>query len=217
MRLSYTKKDIRLWFCNECKKISSEKFECCGIVESEKVADIRGDNWNYAIERKRGGDLVSSLDGRFYEQLEKLSSYFKGCVALVFEGDIETLCRDERFASRAGQIRSVPATCMQYGVSFIQIKDITALCKMIKYFEYKCGTEPKLRIRKQRVNRLLPKPLRLYNSIEGVGPKLGLELYTRYKNPWELGVALRNGTLPKIKRLGPKGIKNLEEWFGIEY
>jgi len=216
MGLSYMKKDIRLWHCIECKKISLKAFECCGDVESEKVADIVGTNWNYAIERKKGSDLVSSLDGRLYEQLEKLASYFKGNVALVFEGDIETLCRDERFASRAGQIRSIPATCMQYGVSFIQIKDITALCKMIKYFEYKCGTEPKLRLRRGRVNKLLPKPLRLYNSIEGVGPKMGLELYTRFHQPWELGLALANGTLPKIKGLGPKGIKNLMEWFGCE-
>jgi ERCC4-type nuclease len=216
MGLSYTKKDIRLWYCTECKKVSVNPFECCGDVNSEKVADIVGDNWNYAIERKKGGDLVSSLDGRLYEQLEKLASYFHGNVALILEGDIETLCIDERFSSRAGQIRSVPATCMQYGVSFIQIKDITALCRMIKYFEYKCGTEPKLRNKRERVNKLLPSPLRLYNAIEGVGPKMALELYTIYKRPCELGVALMNNILPKIKGLGPKGIKNLKEWFGVE-
>ena len=216
MGLSYIKKDLRLWYCTECKKISIEPFLCCGDVESEKVADIVGDTWNYAIERKKGSDLVSSLDGRLYEQLEKLASYFRGNVALVLEGDIETLCRDERFSSRAGQIRSVPATCMQYGVSFIQIKDITALCKMIKYFEYKCGTEPKLRNKRHRINKLLPKALRLYNGIEGVGPKLGLELYSHYKRPWELGIALENDLLPKIKGLGPKGKDNLKEWFGVE-
>lgn len=215
MKISYTKKDIRLWYCSECNKVSKTSFECCGNVNSEKVADIIGDNWNYAIERKRGGDLVSSLDGRLYEQLEKLSSYFKSCTALVLEGSIEDLCNNDNYASRAGQIRSIPATCMQYGVSFIQIRDITSLGKMIKYFNYKCGTEPKIRNRRERINKLLPKPLRLYNSIDGVGPKMGMELYTHYKRPLELGIALRNGTLQKIKGLGPKGIANLKEWFGI--
>jgi ERCC4-type nuclease len=216
MGISYMKKDIRLWVCKECDKVSINPFECCGEVESEKVADIVGDNWNYAIERKKEGDLVSSLDGRLYEQLEKLSTYFKGCVALVFEGDLEELCNNENYASRAGQIRSIPATCMQYGVSFIQVKDITALCKLIKYFEYKCGTEPKVRSKRHRINKALPKTLRLYKSIEGVGPKLGMEIYSHYKYPIEFAIALMNGTDVKIKGLGPKGRENIKEWFGIE-
>ena len=38
MGLSYIKKDIRLWHCHDCEKVSTTPFECCGEVESEKVA-----------------------------------------------------------------------------------------------------------------------------------------------------------------------------------
>lgn len=220
MNVSYTKQEIRLHYCVECKKIFIKKQDVCscGCEEfiSEKVGDIRGDNWNYIIERKRGADLVSSLDGRLYEQLEKLASYFKGSVALVLEGSFENLILDERFSSRAGQIMSIPATCMQYGVSFIQIKDITTLAKMLRYFEYKCGTEPKLRTNRERINKMMPEPLRLYNSIEGVGTKMALKLYESFKRPWELGVSLQTDTMPKIHGLGPKGIISLKKWFGVE-
>ena len=104
-----------LWWCDECDKIYEEKQEICECgsknVFFEKVGDIRGPNWEYAIEIKIGEDLYGSLDDRVYAQLEGLSGFLKGKIALVFVGDLFQLARDH--PDRAGQILSIPATCMQ--------------------------------------------------------------------------------------------------------
>ena len=75
-----------LWFCNDCDKIFNDKpDECeCGSkdITFEKVADIRGANWEYAIEIKIGEDLYSSLDDRIYAQLEGLSGLQKTNLSL---------------------------------------------------------------------------------------------------------------------------------------
>ncbi len=205
-----------LWFCNDCDKIylTKPKYNLCVCgskdVEFEKVADIRGPNWEYAIEIKIGDDLYNSLDDRIYTQLEGLSGFLKGKIALVFVGDLEKLALEH--PDRAGQIRSIPATCMQYGVSWINVKSIIELVKMLKYFAQKAGLSPKLRIKRRRLTDLMPKRMILLTGIKGVGEKMALDLSKNYSSILELSLALDMGRMIRIKGLGPIGMKRLKDW-----
>lgn len=205
-----------LWFCNDCDKIYDHKPKynlcVCGSndVEFEKVADIRGPNWEYAIEIKIGEDLYSSLDDRIYTQLEGLSGFLNGNIALVFIGDLEKLALEH--PDRAGQIRSIPATCMQYGVSWINVKSIVELVKMLKYFAQKAGKAPKLRIKRRRLTDLMPKRMIILTGIKGVGEKMALELSKNYSSILDLCLDLDMGRMTRIKGLGPIGMKRLKDW-----
>jgi len=205
-----------LWFCEDCDKIYKEKPEICECGSDklffEKVADIRGPNWEYAIEIKIGEDLYSSLDDRIYTQLEGLSGFLKGNIALVFVGDLFKLARDH--PERAGQILSIPATCMQYGVSWINVRKILELVKMLKHFAAKAGTTPKLRLKRRHSSDLMPKRMILLLGIKYVGEKMALELSKIYSSIWALCKDLRHGRLQAgmIPKLGPVGIKRLKEW-----
>lgn len=204
-----------LWFCNDCDLIYKEKPEVCDCgskdVEFEKVADIRGPNWEYAIEVKIGDDLYSSLDDRVYTQLEGLSGFLKGKIALVFIGDLEELALEH--PDRAGQIRSIPATCMQYGVSWINVKSIIDLVKLLKHFAAKAGKAPKLRIKRLRLTDLMPKRMIVLIGIKGIGEKIALELSKQYTSIFELCMDLAKGILQPgdIRYVGEVTIKRLRE------
>jgi len=205
-----------LHFCEDCNKIYEEKpdvCECgCDNIISEKVGDIRGPNWEYAIEIKIRDDLYSSLDGRVYTQLEGLSGFMKGNIALVFVGDLFKLAMDH--PDRSGQILSIPATCMQYGVSWINVNNLLELVKLLKYFAQKSGSSPKLRLKKRHIADLMPKRMIVLLGIKGVGQKMALELSKRYGSIFSLGLALnQNMILPgDIPKLGEVGINRLKEW-----
>ena len=205
-----------LWFCNDCNLIYKEKPEICECgskdVGFEKVGDIRGPNWEYGMEIKIGDDLYSSLDDRVYFQLDGLRGFFKGCVALVFVGDLFKLAMDH--PDRAGQILSIPATCMQYGVSWINVKSVLQLAKLLKYFAKKAGTLPKLRLKRRRISDLMPKRMIILLGIKYVGEKMALQLSKRYRSVTDVGIALRTGKLVSgmIPKLGPVGIRRLKEW-----
>jgi len=206
-----------LFFCENCDKIYKYKFDICecgaeNSAVSEKVGDIRGPNWEYAIEVKIGEDLYSSLDDRVYTQLEGLSGFLKGNIALVFVGDLFQLARDH--PERAGQILSIPATAMQYGVSWINVKNVLQLVKLLKYFASKAGKLPKLRLKRRHISDLMPKRMIVLLGIKYVGEKMALELSKRYDSIFDLALALhqnriRPGMIPK---LGAVGIKRLKEW-----
>ena len=204
-----------LWFCEDCDKIYEEKQETCECgsknVFFEKVGDIRGPNWEYAIEVKIGEDLYNSLDDRVYAQLEGLSGFLKGKIALVFVGDLFQLARDN--PDRAGQLLSIPATCMQYGVSWINVKNIIELVKLLKYFADKAGKAPKLRIKRTYSTDLMPKRMIVLLSIKGIGEKIALELCKRYNSIYALCLELRHNVLQPgmVKLVGEVTIKRLKE------
>jgi len=204
-----------LWFCNDCNLIYLENPEICECgsddVEFEKVGDIRGPNWEYAIEVKIGEDLYLSLDNRVYAQLEGLSSFLKGKIALVFIGNLFQLARDH--PDRAGQLLSIPATCMQYGVSWINVKSILELVKLLKYFAQKAGKAPKVRIKRTRSSDIMPKRMIVLMGIKGIGEKIALELCKIYTSVYALCIDLRHGRLQPgmIKYVGEGKIKILKE------
>ena len=203
-----------LWFCEDCDKIYKEKPEICECGSKkllfEKVGDIRGPNWEYAIEIKIGEDLYSSLDDRLYAQLEGLSGFLKGKIALVFIGNLQKLAIDH--PDRAGQLLSIPATCMQYGVSWINVNKILDLVKMLKYFAEKAGKAPKLRIKRKYSTDLMPKRMIVLLGIKGIGEKIALELCKVYDSIYRLCLALVHHNLKPgmIKYVGEVTIERLK-------
>jgi len=220
MRVDYVKKQIRFSVCEGCKKIyitGEEPEECCeGEPYTQyRVADIIGANYNWAIERKLGQNLVSSLrDNELYDQLERLKSFFGSNWALVFEGSFEALILDPDNSSRIGQILSIPATVMQYGGTFIQVNDVTTLIRMLKYFDQKCGNEPKVRLRYHSVDELLPKFVRLLiGGIKGINIVKANNVYSVYTNARDFSRDLARGKLKKIPKVGKIWEERFKEWF----
>jgi len=216
MSINYKQVNNILFFCEDCNKIYKEKPESCECgstnLISEKVADIRGPNWEYAIEIKIGEDLYSSLDDRVYAQLDGLSGFMKGCIALVFVGDLFQLALDH--PERSGQLLSIPATCMQYGVSWINVKNIIELTKLLKYFASKAGKMPKIRTKRRLISDIMPKRMIVLLGIKGVGEKIALELSKRYNSIFSLALALhRDEIVPgMIPQLGEGKITLLKQW-----
>jgi len=204
-----------LWYCEACDKIYENKPEMCECGSNkllfEKVGDIRGPNWEYAIEVKIGEDLYSSLDDRVYTQLEGLSGFLKEKIALVFVGDLFQLARDH--PDRAGQLLSIPATCMQYRVSWINVRNVIELVKLLKYFADKAGKAPKLRIKRGYSTELMPKRMIVLLGIKGIGEKIALELSKHYDSIYRLCLALYSGELCEgmIKYVGEVTIQRLKE------
>ncbi len=204
-----------LWYCEVCDKIYENKPEMCECGSNkllfEKVGDIRGPNWEYAIEVKIGEDLYNSLDSRVYAQLEGLSGFLKGKIALVFVGNLFQLARDH--PDRDGQLLSIPATCMQYGVSWINVRSVIELVKLLKYFAEKAGKAPKLRIKRTYSTELMPKRMIVLLGIKGIGEKIALELSKRYDSIFYLCQALYHSELlpGMIKYVGEVTIQRLEE------
>jgi len=220
MRVDYIKKDIRFSVCDECSNIyiyGEEPEVCCegASYTTHRVADIVGSNYNFAVERKRGQNLASSLyENELYDQLEKLRGFFGHNWALVFEGSFEELILDENNASRIGQILSIPATVMQYGGSFLQVNDITSLIRMLKYFDQKCGKEPKLRLRYHSVDENLPKFVRLLvGGVKGINVGLANNIHSQYACAFDLALDLADDNLRKIPKIGKVWQEKLKEWF----
>lgn len=220
MKEDYVKKLIGFSVCEGCKKIyiyGEEPEFCC---EGEpytwyRVADIIGANYNWAIERKMGQNLASSLqDNELYDQMEKLKAFFGSNWALVFEGSFEELILNPDNKSRTGQILSIPATVMQYGGSFIQVNHITTLIRMLKYFDQKCGKEPKIRLTYHSIDEDLPKFQRLLiGGVKGINRTLAKNIYSQYSNAFSLALDLNEDSLKKIPKIGPKWQKKLKKWF----
>lgn len=204
-----------LWWCDKCNKIYEEKPEICECGSRrflfEKVGDIRGPNWEYALEIKIGEDLYLSLDSRVYKQLDGLSGFLNGKIALVFVGDLFQLARDH--PDRAGQLLSIPATCMQYGVSWINVRNIIELVKLLKYFADKAGKTPKLRVKRTFSMDLMPKRMIVLLGIKGIGEKIALELSKNYKSIFELCLNMSRDYLKPgmIKYVGEVTIERLKE------
>jgi len=220
MRVDYRTIQIRFAVCEGCKKIyihgeAPDPVCCAGEpYTSYRVADIVGANYNWAIERKRGQNLVSSLyENELYDQMEKLKAFFGSNWALVFEGSFEELILDPDNQSRIGQILSIPATVMQYGGTFIQVNHVTTLIRMLKYFDQKCGKEPKIRLTYHSIDENLPKFMRLLiGGVKGINIGLARNINTKYSNITDLGLDLRENRLKKIPKIGKAWKEKLKEW-----
>lgn len=221
MGVDYIKKEISFFVCNSCgfvmpHEIESTAFVCCANQDLEviRVGDITNTEYSFLIERKKGQDLASSLDGNhIYEQLEKIYGLFKENTAIVFEGNFEDLIIDPNNSTRVGQILSLPAACMQHGISFIQVGDLTMLIKMLKYFDHKCGKEPKYRVFYKRLHEKIPKFEKLLMGMKGCGEQIAKNIHAVYPNAVEFGLDLRAGHLKKIKKVGPKKASLFGEYF----
>lgn len=216
LNLRYKIEEIKFWYCVECERIFSEAGECpdCEIeLLSEKAGDITNERRSFVIERKRDSNLYSSVhNGEIYDQLNRLQKYFKGNVAIVFEGSLRKLAEEN--PDRAAQILSIPATCLQYGVSFINFDNELTTGKMLKYFDYKSGKEPKLRHKRRVIYKKLPEMVNLLMGIKGIGKKTAYDIYLKCKNMYTLALKLKHKTeeIEEIKGIGKATLSLLKKW-----
>ncbi|MHA1408746.1 MAG: ERCC4 domain-containing protein [Candidatus Odinarchaeia archaeon] len=218
LNVKYEKRQLRFLVCDSCKKIyieGEEPEECCGDTFSKhRVADIVGSKWNFAIERKKGDNLASSLlNNELYDQLERLSGFFGKNVALVFEGRFEDFLTNPYYKDRINQILSIPSVCIQYGISFIQVDNIYMLIRMLKFFDYKCGELPALRLKYEGRDEAIPSFIKILNSVKGISFKTAFKIHENYESIYELVMDLANGTFRKVKGIGEKTINKLRESF----
>jgi len=240
--IGYVKEEVYIYYCTVCDKTYRAKQDKCSEEDCDnteiakvQIGDIIGWNYNYVIERKKESDLLSSLSkNRLYHQLRNMKEFVGTNCALVFEGRFEDVIRKEKARikkliakgfprkvimganARLKQLMSIPATCCQYGVSFIQVKDLHQLLDMLKYFDYKCGEDPQIKPKRISIAKDLPKFLRLLMGIDGVGLKYAGRIYEQYKNTPQLTHALVTGELHnRVKGIGVKREELIRKWFGV--
>lgn len=215
--LRYKIEELRMNYCPECNKIYTKDISRCEdcnlILLYERVGDITNERKSFVIERKYEQDLYSSIhNNKLYKQLDKLQKYYKGNTVLLFEGNLTKLAAEN--LDRAAQILSIPATCMQYGVSFIQSENEFTTAKMLKFFDYKSGKEPKYREELHTIHDEYPEMVKLLMTIKGIGKKTAFDIFLKYKNIYTLGVILKTAPedVLKIKGIGESTLKLLIKW-----
>lgn len=218
LMLDYEEKELKFAVCETCDKIyvyGKQPKECCEGSDYEivKAGDIIGSDYNFAIEIKRGLDLVNSLnENHIYDQLERLTSIFKNNVILCFVGRFEDLFVDEHGSKRIPQLLSLPAVCAQYGASFIQVSNMHTLIRMLKYFEEKCGTEPKLRLKYKRRGGDLPKCVTMLSAIPGIGLELAKNVSEMHPTIKDVICALEVNEFGNPKKVGPKKRETIRQY-----
>lgn len=234
--IDYIKKEHTVWYCLLCGKTHTEKPKKCSEcddlgIKSESLGDIVGGNNNYIIERKMKGDLLSSLtNDRIYNQLRMMAEIYGSCSALVFEGRFDDVIEEQKLLRkqfktqgdkkrikgvnyRIAQLYSIPATCCQYGVSFIQVKDLEELIKMLKYFDYKCGEVPKIRRNRKRIHAALPNIVKQLLTVDGLGMKYAGNIAEKYKTVASLCRALEINSFGGVPGIGPARYQLLKKTF----
>lgn len=218
LMMDYTVAELKFAVCESCDKIyvyGSQPEECCKDAGYEivKAGDIIGSTYNYAIEIKRGLDLLNSLnDNHIYDQLERLTSIFKNNVILCFIGRFEDLFADEHGSKRIPQLLSLPATCAQYGVSFIQLSNMHTLARMLKYFDQKCGREPKVRTTYRRRKEGVSHCVHVLQSIPGIGEELAKNVYELHPTIKDVICALEVNEFGNPRKVGPKKRESIREY-----
>jgi len=262
--IDYEKKEFTIYYCEDCRKLFTEKVEKCadfveisydknGVknklikgcggtdIKSMSLGDIVGSKLNYCIERKKGTDLLHSCENdRIYFQLQAMKEVFKGNAALVFEGSFNAVMKKERnrvrilakqlrqknrhsqaamilrnCEARIKQMLSMPAHCLSLGISFIQVDDLLTLIKMLRYFDYKCGEAPKIRVKKAKLSDLMAPLVKKLVTTEGIGPKLAARIFRVVQKPEQFIRILRHDPdrLLAVDKLGPKKLQSLKaDW-----
>lgn len=232
--------------CDKIYKIKPQEEcpECDGKIKSISIGDFLGEKFNYCIERKKGIDLLNSLkEERVYLQLQAMYEFFGSNCALVLEGSFEDIIKEDRKRARGKarkmrqknmykeatiylkrveasykQLLSIPATCMQLGISFIQVDNIDMLIDMLKYLDYKCGTNPKIRGKRKKVSDLLPAFVKQLMTTDGIGDKLALAIFSVVQSQKTFIHYLKRfpEKILAVKGLGKKKLENLQKDWNIE-
>lgn len=213
-RIAYKIEEIRIWHCpdEECDRIYTKPGTCdCGEeLEYFRVGDITNERRSFVIERKNYQDFYGSVaNGTIYKQLDKLSSAFKENASLLFEGNLTKLINEN--PDRKAQLLSIPATCNQYGVNFLQTQNPHSTAKMLKFFDYKSGKKPKVRHCIHRWHKAKPALVNILMGIKGIGEVTATDIYNRYKNVFKLSIILKTdpNDVLKIKGIGKATLKLL--------
>lgn len=217
LNVDYKIEKLQVWACMKCDKIykfETNKCECGGLTEVIRAGDITNERRSFLIERKKGQNLYSSVrNGEIYEQIEKMSMVFEGNYSIVFEGNIMTLAENNE--DRKEQILSIPATCQQYGASFISVKSLFVLIAMLRYFDYKSGKKPKFR---RKLHRIHEKKSNLWNylvTLKGIGPKTASLIDKKYSCVGELVYDLTSDSFDRllsIKGIGKKTCQRMQNY-----
>lgn len=217
--IRYKIEEIRIYHCMDeehCGKVYTEprkKCECGSYVDYFRCGDITNERRSFLIERKDYQNLYSSVhNNEVYTQLDKMQRAFKGNYTLLFEGSLWKLANEN--PDRKAQILSIPATCQQYGASFINFDNVDTTVRMLKFFDYKSGKEPKVRVKLHKSYSKFPKMVRILMNIKGVGEKTALLLWKEFRNTHTLSttILLEPKKVLKVKNVGKKTLQLLKQW-----
>lgn len=241
--VSYEKKEFTIYYCTVCDLIYKENPRVCECgsldIDSTSLCDIVGSKLNYGLERKKGSDLIHSLnDDRIYFQLQAMKEIFKGNAGLVFEGSFQKVASKERARARKlakewkqkgnygmskkiissceariKQMLSIPAHCLSLGIAFIQVDDLKTLIDMLKYFDYKCGDAPKIREKRKNLSELMPSFVKQLCVTPTIGEKLATRIYKIVQKPEDFIFMLRRQPerIMSVNGLGQGKLKKLKD------
>jgi ERCC4-type nuclease len=134
---------------------------------------VEGDERRYCIERKKVGDLISSVkDGRLVEQLKSLTELRRvGYIPIVvIEGEAWEPFKKYRLT--LPEWFSYQVMIAAFGVGVIWVKDISFFKALLSYLDKKAGTKKGEYVRPtvSKHNRTIPEEKEdLLRAMDGVG------------------------------------------------
>lgn len=205
----YRKERINFCHCQKCGTVYLEKPDTCECGSSnlvvEDVADFTNDERTFIAERKSENDLWGSMvDKSLYEQFEKMAKYFKGVKVLLLEGFLSNVVLEH--PTKRNWIESIPATAMQYGISFLQCDDAIGLVEQVHWLDKKSGKTPKTYMKIDDKYKGMDDQLKLLCKLIDIGEKKGKVLLDYFRSPITVFNAILNTEIIYTSGGNPKGL-----------
>lgn len=215
---------LRWYECQNCGNLNFiDEERCTNCSEepdvetkkkAERIADIVPENMAFGIEIKKWHnkrhDLTASLiDGRFYDQCEKLGAAFGEDACICVEGTVEDIAYEEPKISN--WVRSTPAEAMfAYHVHFHQYTDIDELASFLRFAMNKAGKPPKNRVKRERYK--IDKRIRALMNCDNVGYETACVLALMFKSLNGIATA-EEDVIRMLYGFGDKTLASLGQFF----
>ena len=183
------------------KKISfeSQQLDVADIVVSE----------NTAIERKEGVDFIGSLiDGRLFEQLERLKDTYENAI-LLLEGLNEGILENTG-VKKTSIYGALAKISYKMGIAIIPTQNLEDTLIAIERIAFREQVKKGSSILSRKAPKEMTKTERRTFIIEGlvdIGPKKAQILIKRFKSPYQVFKAIKKTKILYTRTGNPKGLE----------
>jgi Fanconi anemia group M protein len=197
----YREKGLIVNLLNERFKARREKLDVGDFIISEEIG----------IERKTASDFEQSvIDGRLFQQAEKLKEHFEKPLIVIIGNDFKRLSKN---ALKGALISLI----VDYSVPIVFLNDDLELAEFISTVVEREGKPPnlkKINFRKKG-DDFKEQQLNVVESLPGVGPALARSLIERFKTIKNLFEADEKG-LREVEGIGKVKAKKIKDLISKE-
>lgn len=166
------------------------------------------------VERKRREDFEQSIiDGRLFEQAQRLSEQFEKPF-IVIEGE-----RFEERVSRAAILGAISSLMLDFGINVFLTRDAEKTAEFLLAIAKREQLAEKRPVRilgEKRAYSLAQQQRMIVEALPGVGPKLAAALLKKFKTV-EKVMKAKEDKLQKVEKIGEEKAKAIRKVVAEEY